>query len=89
MHKDRVHGTESHTAVTQIEADNCCASSTHDTPDQSSPTSSASRVPAVLGTGTVLYPHIPTLVLSERSRMVEPAPVGAIPRHILISVFLV
>jgi hypothetical protein len=79
----------SQNSVSQAQADSCCASSERDSAGQSSPTNVASISSAVLGTGTVLPALVPALVLSDGWRTVAPIPSPPVPRHLLLSVFLV
>jgi hypothetical protein len=45
--------------------------------------------PAVLGAAIVLLPDTPALVLSRASRHLTPLPASPVPKHVLLSVFLV
>jgi hypothetical protein len=89
MHKGDSHGTGSDRVITQVQADNCCASSERESSNQSSPTFVAAISSAVLGTGVVMPASIPALVLSDGWRPAAPTRAGPIPRHVLLSVFLV
>jgi hypothetical protein len=89
MHKGNSHGAGSDRVVTQVEADNCCASSERENSNQSRPTFVAAVSSAVLGTGIVMPATVPALVLSDGWRTAVPTPTGPIPRHVLLSVFLV
>ena len=42
-----------------------------------------------LGLGVVLQPPAPALVLRDSWRAFAPSPVAAVPKHVLLSVFLV
>jgi hypothetical protein len=44
---------------------------------------------AVLGVGVILPANVPALVLSDAWRTSVPLPVAPVPRHVLLSVFLV
>jgi hypothetical protein len=88
MHKGESRGTTSHRVITQVQADNCCASSEGGKSNQSNPTFVAAISSAVLGTGIVLPVSVPALVLSDGWRTAAPAPTGPIPKHVLLSVFL-
>ena len=44
---------------------------------------------AVLGTGVALPATVPALVLSDGWRTVAPIPAAHVPKHVLLSVFLV
>ena len=89
MHKGDPHHAGSQRIPTQAEADSCCASSE----GQNSNRSNASFVPAitaaVLGVGVVLPANVPALVLSDAWRTSAPIPVAPVPKHVLLSVFLV
>jgi hypothetical protein len=89
MHKSESRGTGSDRVMTQVQADNCCASSERENSSQSSPTSAAAITSAVLGTPIVLPVSVPALVLSDGWRTAAPVPTGPIPKHVLLSVFLV
>ena len=89
MHKGESGNEPSQHSVSQAQADSCCASSDRDGSNQSSPTNAASISSAVLGTGTVLPALVPALVLSDGWRTVAPIPSPPVPRHLLLSVFLV
>jgi hypothetical protein len=89
MHKGDSPNTGSNRVVTQVEADNCCASSERDNSNQSNPRFVATISSAVLGTGIVIPATVPALVLSDGWRTAAPTPSGPIPRHVLLSVFLV
>jgi hypothetical protein len=88
MHKSEPQGG-AHRTLTQAEADSCCASSEDDNSSQSVPMFAALISPAVLGASVALPPSVPALVLSDTWRIVTPLPAGPIPKHVLLSVFLV
>ena len=89
MHKGDSHNSGSARVLTQAQADSCCASSEGQTSKQSSPTFVAAITAAVLGAGTVLPANVPALVLSDGWRTSAPIPVAPVPKHVLLSVFLV
>jgi hypothetical protein len=89
MHKGDSHGSGSARVLTQAQADSCCASSEGKTSNESSPTFIAVITAAVLGAGTVLPANVPALVLSDGWRTSAPMPVAPVPKHVLLSVFLV
>jgi hypothetical protein len=89
MQKGERGNDQSEHSVSQAQADSCCASSERDNSNQSSPTNVAAISSAVLGTGTVLPARVPALVLSDGWRTVAPIPSPPVPRHLLLSVFLV
>jgi hypothetical protein len=75
--------------ITQSQADNCCASSEREQSNNTNPTFSAAISNAILGSGVVLPARAPALVVSDGWRTVLPGPTAAVPRHVLLSVFLV
>ena len=89
MHKGESDGSASERVLTQAEADSCCASSERKNSSQSSPTFVAAITAAVLGVGIVLPASVPALVLSDAWRTSAPIPVAPVPKHVLLSVFLV
>ena len=89
MHKGDSHGAGSTSVITQVQADNCCASSERENSSQPNPTFVAAISDAVLGRGVVIPASVPALVLSDGWRPAAPTLVGPIPRHVLLSVFLV
>ena len=89
MHKGDSHGSGSERVLTQAQADNCCASSEGKNSNQSSPTFVTAITAAVLGAGIVLPANVPALVLSDGWRTSAPIPVAPVPKHVLLSVFLV
>jgi hypothetical protein len=89
MHKGDPQGSESPRAISQAQADNCCASSEHESSSQSSPTFVAAISSAVLGTGIALPATVPALVLTDGWRTAAPIPTLHVPKHVLLSVFLV
>jgi hypothetical protein len=87
MHKSDVPHAESSRVLTQAQADTCCAASNRDS-SQSSGTFVGTITRAVLGTATV---HL--FVASDQHRRAEwrtavPASTAPIPRHVLLSVYL-
>jgi hypothetical protein len=89
MHKGDSHSSGSGRVLTQAQADSCCASSERENSNQSNPTFVAAITAAVLGAGTVLPANIPALVLSDGWRTSAPISVAPVPKHVLLSVFLV
>jgi hypothetical protein len=89
MHRAEPHDLGSGRVLTQIEADNCCAASEREESSPSAPTFVATISPAVLGPGVVLPASVPARVLSDNWRTVTPVPTTPVPRHVLLSVFLV
>ena len=89
MHKGNSHRSGSERVLTQAQADSCCASSEGKNSNQFSPTFVAAITAAVLGAGTVFPANVPALVLSDGWRTSAPMPVAPVPKHVLLSVFLV
>lgn len=88
------HGSGSHHKgpahpVTQTQADACCAASEDERSSEPSPAVAASISSAVLGTGIDVPERIPALVLSADWKADRPAQISTVPRHVLLSVFLV
>jgi hypothetical protein len=88
MHKGDSHRSGSERVLTQAQADSCCASSENKNFNQSSPPFVAVITAPVLGNGIVLPANIPALVLSDGLRTSAPTPVAPVPKHLLLSVFL-
>jgi hypothetical protein len=89
MHKGDGHHSEGANLLTQAQADSCCASSERGHSNPSSPTAVVAVSSAVLGPGVVVPVTSPALVLSDAWRAVSPVPIAPVPKHILLSVFLV
>jgi hypothetical protein len=89
MHKGDSHRSGSERALTQAQADSCCASSERENSSQSSPTFAPAITAAVLGVGIVVPANVPVLVLSDAWRTSTPIPIAPVPKHVLLSVFLV
>ena len=88
MHKSGGHGSESQHSITQAQADTCCAGSERNE-------SSTTRT-ALVSTGIVaLIPATVPLVVTpsvhalEKWRALVPLRVSPVPKHLLLSVFLV
>ena len=89
MHKGHSHSSASERVLTQAQADSCCASAEGQNSNQSNPSSVTAITAAVLGAGVVLPANIPALVLSDAWRTSAPIPIARVPKHVLLSVFLV
>jgi hypothetical protein len=89
MHKGDSQSSGSLRGISQAQADSCCASAEHENSNQSNPTFVAAISSAVLGTGIALPATVPALVLSDGWRTVAPIPTTHVPKHVLLSVFLV
>ena len=85
-----MHGSDSDSdrLVTQAEADSCCAAFEDDS-SQSIPTVAAAMSSAVLGPAITLPLSVPALVLKATWRTSVPIPSTPVPKHLLLSVFLV
>jgi hypothetical protein len=89
MHKGRSEETRSQHVLTQAQADACCAASEQDQSKSSNPTAVTAISPAVLGVGVVLPVITPSLMLTDGWRTVVPISTAHVPKHVLLSVFLV
>ena len=89
MHKGDSHRFASEQGLTQAQADSCCAAAEGHDAEQSTPSCVAAITAAVLGVGVVLPDTVPPLVLSDAWRPSVPIPIAPVPRHVLLSVFLV
>jgi hypothetical protein len=88
MHKGNSHGSGSARVLTQAQADSCCASAEGQN-SNTNPSFVTAITAAVLGVGIVLPANVPALVLSDGWRTSAPIPVAPVPKHVLLSVFLV
>ena len=75
--------------ILQAQADTCCAASEQQQSNQSMPSFVTVISSAVLGVGVVVPMPAPALVLSDGWRATAPIPIAPVPRHVLLSVFLV
>ena len=89
MHKGDAHRTGSGRVLTQLQADSCCASSQGQHSNQSNPSFVTAITAAVLGVAIVRPVNVPALVLSDAWRTSAPIPLAPVPKHVLLSVFLV
>jgi hypothetical protein len=89
MHKGDSQSSGSARVLTQAQADSCCASSERKNSDQSNPSFATAITAAVLGAGIVLPASVPALVLTNAWRTSAPIPIAPVPKHVLLSVFLV
>ena len=89
MHKGDSHRSGSARVLTQAQADSCCASAEGQNSNQSNPSFVTAITAAVLGVGVVLPANVPALVLSDAWRTSAPIPIAPVPKHVLLSVFLV
>ena len=89
MHKGESDESVSQRVLTQAEADACCAASERKQSDTPTPTTIVPIAAPVLGPGIVLPARIPARVSSDGWRTGAPGFIPPVPRHILLSVFLV
>ena len=89
MHKGDSHHSGAGRVLTQVQADSCCASAEGQHSNQSNPSFVTAITAAVLGAGVVLPANVPALVLSDAWRTSAPIPIAPVPKHVLLSVFLV
>lgn len=89
MHKGDPQDSGSGRVLTQAQADSCCAASEGRNSDTSNPSFATTVTAAVLGVGTVLPASVPAHVLRDAWRRLAPIPIAPVPRHVLLSVFLV
>ena len=89
MHKGDSDRSGSQRMLTQVQADSCCASAEGQRSNQSNPSFVTAITAVVLGVAVVLPANVPALVLSDAWRTSAPIPIGPVPKHVLLSVFLV
>lgn len=88
MHSSSEHGSDSTRAITQVDADRCCAASESPNPTPTSPIFALALPPATLVQQlfAVAAPFAPAFDAAR-----EPVPLASIPvpKHLLLSVFLI
>lgn len=89
MHKGSAERSLSEHVLTQAEADACCAVSEQKQSDSPNPTAVVVLTAPVLEASALLAPSLPVRLLSEKWRPDAARVVAPVPRHILLSVFLV
>ena len=89
MHKGDSHRSATGRVLTQVQADSCCASAQSQHSNQSTPSFVTAISATVLGVGVVLPANVPALVVSDAWRTSAPIPIAPVPKHVLLSVFLV
>jgi hypothetical protein len=90
MHGSTESGTGSERVVTQAQADSCCAASdTNDSTQSSSAFSLSLSAALATSTLTTLAPIAAPPALFEAWRTHVPLPLGQVPKHVLLSVFLI
>jgi hypothetical protein len=88
MHKSGGHGSESRHHVTQTQADTCCAGSEQNESGTTRTTFVSSGVVALVP-ATVPFVVIPAVPALEEWRALVPLRASPVPKHLLLSVFLV
>ena len=86
MHKAERHQSDGKQAITQAEADSCCAAGEKDKGSASTKTSPIVS-PAVVAEPTVLAPFVMPRLLTRHDPATDRT--LAVPRHLLLSVFLI
>lgn len=89
MHQGRGDESSMTVTLTQAQADTCCASSEQKQSGQSNEAFAAPVSSAVLGAGIVVPPTPPRLVLTDDWRTSIPSRSPPVPKHVLLSVFLI
>ena len=89
MHMGNSHSSASQRVLTQAQADSCCAAAEGHRSNRLHPSLVTVITAAVLGVGVVVPAGVPALVLSSAWRRSAPIPIAPVPRHVLLSVFLV
>ncbi len=88
MHAGASDGSPATQTVTQADADRCCASSEQEQSGQATQSFAVPVSSTVLGLGIVVPPAPPRLVLTDAWRTGVPIPPRPVPKHVLLSVFL-
>ena len=88
MHKSDSPNSNSAQTVSQAEADSCCAASEDDQSSQSSSTFASTISLAVIGTPRPL-PIASDIAMRAAGSAAVPLPPRHVPKHVLLSVFLV
>ena len=88
MHKSESHDSGSKHRITQAQADNCCSGSER---TQSTNTSSTFVVSGLVALAPATMPVVtsPNVPALQEWRAFVPLPVPPVPKHLLLSVFLV
>jgi hypothetical protein len=89
MHEARSHESNPTPTATQSHADDCCAASERRRTDRPDFTVGAVFSAATLTSVIGLAGCVPALDVTDRWRRTAPLSLGAVPRHVLLSVFLV
>jgi hypothetical protein len=89
MHRSESHHSRSTRAVSQAQADNCCAAaSNRHTPTAPIASYASSDVLALMPVAVTVSAS-PALLARQAWRVLVPLPVSAVPKHLLLSVLLV
>lgn len=88
MHRTESDGAGATRVVTQAQADSCCAFSEQEQSGQSAQVVAAATPAVERGSGIVVPPATPRLVLTDSWRTSAPMPSPPLHRHVLLSVFL-
>ena len=88
MHKSAGHGSAAHHRLTQAQADSCCSGSEQNESATTRPDLVSSGVVALVP-ATVPMVVMPTVTALEEWRALVPLRVSTVPKHLLLSVFLV
>jgi len=89
MHRGEPQGSAQNRVMSQAQADSCCAASEQRQSSQSDQTSTTIISGPVRGSGAVVVPPVSPLTATTDWRTIAPIPIGVVPRHVLLSVFLV
>jgi len=88
MHKSESRRSSSERAISQVQADTCCAATSNRT--QSSVTCSTFAITAATALPTAAATVVPVTVPALQDwRALVPLPVSSVPKHLLLSVLLV
>jgi hypothetical protein len=87
MHKSEPHGSSSKHAISQGQADNCCAATSNRTTSSASSIYVVANAAAVPATAPILVPVEPAALQEWRAAV--PLPVSPVPKYLLLSVLLV
>ena len=88
MHQSDQHGSDSADTVSQAEADSCCVASESAGPTPTSP-AFAMVVPSAIPVQQLFADVSPLILMADAAR--EPIPLSGslVPKHLLLSVFLI
>jgi hypothetical protein len=89
MHKDEQGGSGVEHVHAQAAADACCAASESHQSNEQRPTAQTVFSSLILGPGVLVPVIAPQLVTSDAWRTAVPIPMAPVPRHVLLSVFLI